>query len=62
MNRVNRSAKLAIAALVAAALSVGCETMRYEPTKATRAYPANLPQERVAEVQVFNDGDAMLIV
>ena len=49
-------------ALAAAALSVGCETMRYEPTKATRAYPANLPQERVAEVQVFNDGDAMLIV
>lgn len=62
MDRVNRSVKLAIAALAAAALSAGCETMRYEPTKATRAYPANLPQERVAEVQVFNDGDAMLIV
>jgi hypothetical protein len=51
MKRVFRPTALVVAALAAAALSVGCETMRYEPTKATRAYPANLPQERVAEVQ-----------
>jgi hypothetical protein len=43
-------------------VALGCETMRYEPAKATRAYPNELPQERVADVQVFNDGDAMLIV
>ncbi len=43
-------------------LSVGCETVRSDPTKATRVYPFNLPQERVADIQVFNDGDAMLIV
>jgi len=40
----------------------GCEAVRYEPTKATRAYPFNLAQERIADIQVFNDGDAMLIV
>lgn len=40
----------------------GCEAVRYEPAKATRAYPFNLTQERVANIQVFNDGDAMLIV
>ena len=62
MKRVFRPAALVVAALAASALPAGCETVRYEPTKATRAYPANLPQARVAEVQVFNDGDAMLIV
>jgi len=62
MPRAPHARTLAIAALAAAALSAGCETMRYEPTKATRTYPAHLPQERVAEVQVFNNGDAMLIV
>jgi len=40
----------------------GCENMRSDPAKATRAYPFNLTQARVAEIQVFNDGDAMLIV
>ena len=48
--------------LLALALLAGCETVRRDPAKATRAYPFNLPQERVADVQVFNDGDAMLIV
>jgi len=62
MDSVTRSTKFAIAALGAAALIFGCETTRYEPEKATRSYPANLAQDRVAEVQVFNDGDAMLIV
>jgi hypothetical protein len=40
----------------------GCEARRYDPAKATRAYPFGTRQERVADVQVFNDGDAMLIV
>ena len=62
MPRAPHARTVVTAALALAALSAGCETMRYEPTKATRAYPANLPQARVAEVQVFNDGDAMLIV
>jgi hypothetical protein len=62
MERATRSTLFPAAALGAAAFLLGCETTRYEPTKATRSYPANLPQERVAEVQVFNDGDAMLIV
>jgi hypothetical protein len=62
MERAPRSQTLAIAALTALSLLAGCETMRYEPEKATRAYPGHLQQERVAEVQVFNDGDAMLIV
>lgn len=62
MERAIRPTALVVAALAASALPAGCETVRYEPTKATRSYPANLPQARVAEVQVFNDGDAMLIV
>jgi hypothetical protein len=41
---------------------LGCEARRYDPAKATRAYPFGTPQERIADVQVFNDGDAMLIV
>jgi hypothetical protein len=48
--------------LIALALLAGCETVRRDPAKATRVYPFDLPQERVANVQVFNDGDAMLIV
>ena len=52
-------AALILALVLSAA---GCETMRYEPSKATRAYPFGAPQERIANVQVFNDGDAMLIV
>ena len=52
---------LRFAALVVLALGA-CETVRRDPTKATRAYPFELKQERVADIQVFNDGDAMLIV
>ncbi len=52
---------LAAAALLGPAFA-GCETVRRDPTKATRAYPFHLPQERVADIQVFNDGDAMLLV
>lgn len=59
---MRRAFRACLLAAASAAIFGGCETIRYEPTKATRAYPANIPQERVAEVQVFNDGDAMLIV
>ena len=62
MRLTTRAPRFALVALAAAALIAGCETVRYEPAKATRAYPAYLPQERVAEVQVFNEGDEMLIV
>ena len=51
----------AIAWIVLAAL-VGCEAVRRDPAKATRAYPFHITQERIAEIQVFNDGDAMLVV
>jgi hypothetical protein len=53
------------AASIAAALALllpACEAVRYEPGRASRAYPFDLPQGRVAEIQVMNDGDAMLIV
>jgi len=62
MRLTTRAPRFALVALAATALLAGCETVRYEPGKATRAYPAYLPQERVAEVQVFNEGDEMLIV
>ncbi|MFM7052814.1 MAG: hypothetical protein ACKOYN_11905 [Planctomycetota bacterium] len=42
--------------------AAGCTSVRYEPERASRAYPFHLPQARVAEIQVTNDGDAMLIV
>lgn len=50
---------------MAAALSAalfGCETTRFDPSKATRPYPFGKEQVVAAGVQVFNDGDAMLIV
>ena len=62
MRLSTRAPRIALVALAATALLAGCETVRYEPEQATRAYPAYLPQERVAEVQVFNEGDEMLIV
>ena len=49
-------------AVVSAGASIGCETVRRDPTKATRAYPFELPPARIVQVQVFNDGDAMLLV
>ncbi len=44
------------------ALMSGCETVRYEPLKATRAYPFTQRQSRVADVQVFNEGEHMVLV
>ncbi len=57
-----RSLSSAVLGFACCAALNGCEAVRYEPTKATRAYPFTQPQERVAEVQVFNDGDTMVIV
>jgi hypothetical protein len=48
--------------LVVAALLGGCETVRFDPAKATRPYPFGAEQVVMEHVQVFNDGDAMLIV
>lgn len=62
MDRAQRPAALVATVLAGALLFGGCEATRYNPTKATRVYPSHLRQSRVAEVQVFNDGDAMLIV
>jgi hypothetical protein len=53
---------LTTASVALSGLLTGCETVRYEPLKATRAYPFTQPQTRVAEVQVFNDGEKMVIV
>jgi hypothetical protein len=63
--RLTAAAIPAIAVLltvVSVGASIGCETVRRDPTKATRAYPFELPQARIVQVQVFNDGDAMLLV
>lgn len=49
-------------ALIAPLAGLGCEAVRRDPTKATRAYPFQLKQDRTADIQVFNDGDAMLLV
>jgi len=56
------SAAILASTLLLAATGPGCEAIRRDPTKATRAYPFHLKQERIAEIQVFNDGDAMLVV
>jgi hypothetical protein len=58
---VRRLATILLATAVAGA-TFGCETVRRDPAKATRAYPFHLRQERVVDIQVFNDGDAMLVV
>jgi len=56
------TALFAAAVLATAPALVGCEAVRRDPAKATRAYPFHLKQERIAAIQVFNDGDAMLVV
>lgn len=60
--RLTATILLGTAALLGPLGAAGCETVRRDPAKATRAYPFHVPQERVADIQVFNDGDAMLIV
>ena len=54
--------RLTSSLLLLSVVLVACQDVRRDPSKSTRTYPFNLPQERTAEVQVFNDGDAMLIV
>lgn len=40
-------------ALASALLLAGCSTVPYEPTRATRPYPRELPKGPVAQVQVI---------
>jgi hypothetical protein len=54
--------RLPIATLAATALIVGCRLAPYEPGKATRAYPADLKQDSVAQVQVIPQPTSLKIV
>ena len=47
--------------LIALALA-GCRTVAYEPQKATRAYPRELPQGSVAQVQVIPGPHSLRLV
>jgi hypothetical protein len=62
MDRPSRLVRVPTVAALALLALAGCEAVRYDPAKATRSYPSDLRQERVADIQVFNDGDAMLLV
>ena len=53
---------IALLLLVHMATSVGCFPKRYNAAKATERYPSNLPVNKVANVQVTRDGNAMVIV
>ncbi|MEY3021307.1 MAG: hypothetical protein RIS86_503 [Planctomycetota bacterium] len=61
---MRRSAPVLRLFAAAAILSgAGCmQSVRYDPAKATRAYPFSQPQARVIEAQVFNDGESVTIV
>lgn len=62
MRLTTRASRTAIVALAASAALAGCESVRYEPGNATRAYPFSQPQARVIEAQVFNNGESITIV
>ena len=62
MRLTTRASRTAIVALAATAALAGCESVRYEPGNATRAYPFSQPQARVIEAQVFNNGESITIV
>ncbi|MBL9119437.1 MAG: hypothetical protein JNL80_05950 [Phycisphaerae bacterium] len=53
---------LALAALAAMGLSSGCQTVRSDPTKATRQYPFWLKQAETLPAQVLPEGESMIIV
>lgn len=55
---------LLCAALTAGVImsACGCESLPSDPTKATRPYPFQLTQRIAEGIQVFNDGEAMIIV
>ena len=50
------------AVLVAGTMLPGCGGRRYDPARATRAYPSELPQSQVVDVQVFREGGNLIMV
>jgi len=50
-----RASLAALGCAAALCWSAGCQTYPYDPLKATRAYPAQLPQQQVVEIQVIPD-------
>lgn len=53
---------LLVAGMVIMALgSAACSGRRYEPSLATRAYPVELDQDRVVDIQVFRDGGDLIV-
>lgn len=50
------------AALLAGSVLSGCGGRRYDPSRATRAYPSELPQSQVVDIQVFRDGGELIVV
>jgi hypothetical protein len=61
-HRFKAGSVIALLLLVHMATSVGCFPKRYNAAKATERYPSNLPVNKVANVQVTRDGNAMVIV
>ncbi|MBL9140693.1 MAG: hypothetical protein JNK53_02400 [Phycisphaerae bacterium] len=52
-----------MACLTGALLAIGCQTYPYDPAKATRAYPEQLKQEKVVDIQVIPDvGEGTLTI
>lgn len=49
----SRVARLALVAIAAGASAAGCQRYPYDPTKATRAYPSELAQAALVDVQVI---------
>jgi len=49
----SRVARLALVAIAAGASAAGCQRYPYDPTKATRAYPSELAQVALVDVQVI---------
>jgi len=57
-----RTVHVVLVALAAGASSVGCQRYPYDPTKATRAYPSELAQAALVDVQVIPQIDQGTLV
>jgi len=51
-----------VAILLLGSALPGCGGRRYDPSRATRVYPSELPQARVVDIQVFRDGGDLIVV
>ena len=60
--RLFRRATLVAAALAGALGLSGCFGVRYDPTMASKPYPAHLHTTKVIDVQVFHEGETILLV